>query len=332
MSSNKKISVIITCHNRKDFIVDAIDSLSRQTIPREEFEIIVVKNFKDDQIDVLIEKLSGKNILVNVESLGVKWAEGILASSGEILCFMDDDDIFREDKLDTVIRAFNIFPNTILIHNQVRYVSKNGEPLYWKSLSNRTVKYITSVDQTKEKILTWAIRKKLDFNSSSMSVKKNFIFDYVEAIRASVRGLDTLLYYLVVGNYATVINIPDKLTVYRVHSSVTNFVGVPFYEIIQSKIYHLTNLSESLEILRVNVRSVNIRNLIDSKICAVNAWRTLIDSSTPSDLHQMLCAFQYLTKISPLRGMSFLITLLFKYTFPKQIFEKFYSKEVMWGL
>ena len=41
------ISVIITAHNRKEFLLEAVNSALNQTLPKDEYEIIVVKNFQD---------------------------------------------------------------------------------------------------------------------------------------------------------------------------------------------------------------------------------------------------------------------------------------------
>jgi glycosyltransferase involved in cell wall biosynthesis len=39
------ISVIITAHNRKEFLKEAIQSALNQTLERSNYEILVIKNF-----------------------------------------------------------------------------------------------------------------------------------------------------------------------------------------------------------------------------------------------------------------------------------------------
>ena len=53
---DKKLSVIITAHNRKNYLEDALESLIDQTLDRNLFEIIVVKNFYDGNLDQLLER------------------------------------------------------------------------------------------------------------------------------------------------------------------------------------------------------------------------------------------------------------------------------------
>ena len=46
-----KISVVITCHTRKQFLREAINSAIHQTFPRKDYEIIVVADFHDEEIE-----------------------------------------------------------------------------------------------------------------------------------------------------------------------------------------------------------------------------------------------------------------------------------------
>ena len=45
------ITVIIAAYNRKAFLKEAIASALDQTLPRSKYEIVVIKNFRDKDID-----------------------------------------------------------------------------------------------------------------------------------------------------------------------------------------------------------------------------------------------------------------------------------------
>ncbi|MGC8726379.1 MAG: glycosyltransferase, partial [Thermoplasmata archaeon] len=89
---NPYISVIITAHNRKEFLKNSINSVINQTLPRSFYEIIVVKNFIDFEIDDFIQKNGIINIYTDEIEIGKKIVLGIEHCKGEILCFLDDDD------------------------------------------------------------------------------------------------------------------------------------------------------------------------------------------------------------------------------------------------
>ncbi|WP_290705506.1 glycosyltransferase, partial [Ferroplasma sp. Type II] len=59
---NPYISVIIVAYNRKNYIKQAIESVLNQTLNQNLYEIIVVKNFEDMEIDDFINKNNIKNI------------------------------------------------------------------------------------------------------------------------------------------------------------------------------------------------------------------------------------------------------------------------------
>ncbi|MCW1293277.1 MAG: glycosyltransferase [Candidatus Parvarchaeota archaeon] len=56
------ISVIVTAYNRKEFLLNALKSAVNQTLDRKFYEIIVVKNFNDNEIDNYIQQNNIKEI------------------------------------------------------------------------------------------------------------------------------------------------------------------------------------------------------------------------------------------------------------------------------
>jgi len=47
------ISVIVTAYKRRQYLYNALLSLKAQTLSRNKYEVIVVKDFEDPQIDTL---------------------------------------------------------------------------------------------------------------------------------------------------------------------------------------------------------------------------------------------------------------------------------------
>ena len=95
------ISIIITAYNRRKYLLDSIKSALNQTLDRDMFEIIVIKNFEDDIIDEFLRKNSIKDII----SSGIEGYYPFLAlqnTMGEILVFLDDDDLMDKHKLQII--------------------------------------------------------------------------------------------------------------------------------------------------------------------------------------------------------------------------------------
>lgn len=56
------ITVIIVAYDLKQFILEAIKSVLNQTLPKERYEVIVIKNYLDDNIYEFATKTRIKNI------------------------------------------------------------------------------------------------------------------------------------------------------------------------------------------------------------------------------------------------------------------------------
>ncbi|AAT42890.1 glycosyltransferase [Picrophilus oshimae] len=104
------ISVIITAYNRKEFLLDAVKSALNQTLSKEKYEIIVIKNYNDDNIDEFLNKNNIKNIIMD-GTIGEYLYKGINESKGDIISFLDDDDLFFNNKLEYV---YNLFKKIII--------------------------------------------------------------------------------------------------------------------------------------------------------------------------------------------------------------------------
>ena len=94
-----RVSAIITTYNCQAFISDAITSVLSQTRPVDEF--IIVDDGSTDATRTVIQRFSGYGIqLITQENQGPGAARntGIRASSGDLIAFLDCDDIWLPHK------------------------------------------------------------------------------------------------------------------------------------------------------------------------------------------------------------------------------------------
>jgi glycosyltransferase involved in cell wall biosynthesis len=90
-----RFSIIITCHNQRDFIRDAVDSAVSQAVP--EKEIIVVDDASDDGSPEILEQYGHAIRLIRLgQNGGASKArnEGASVAGGDYLVFLDGDDAF----------------------------------------------------------------------------------------------------------------------------------------------------------------------------------------------------------------------------------------------
>lgn len=103
-----KVSVIIPTYNRPELVKKAVASVLRQTY--QDFEIIIVDDGMKERAKKSIEEIHDPRILYiqNEKSLGGGGARnvGIKAARGEYVAFLDDDDEWLPEKLETQMNAF----------------------------------------------------------------------------------------------------------------------------------------------------------------------------------------------------------------------------------
>lgn len=107
-----KISVVIPLYNKEKYIENAINSVLSQTVT--EFEIYVVNDGSSDNGPNLVKSYSDSRIhLINQENQGVSVARnhGVELARTNIVAFLDADDTWNANFLETILKLHNKFPN-----------------------------------------------------------------------------------------------------------------------------------------------------------------------------------------------------------------------------
>jgi glycosyltransferase involved in cell wall biosynthesis len=221
------VSVIISAFNRKQFLSFAIDSLTRQTLDKPKFEIIVVKNFLDERIDLKLAELGAKMILMGEETMGDYLATAIENSSGSVLVFLDDDDEFVENRLEIIYDLFKKNPQIGYYHNDRIVIRAYGE----QSKDAETFRSIETENMQKfgtflvnASHLTKADANKLylvyAFNyKSSLSIRRSNITPFLSYLRLINRAPDYFMFYAALASGCLFVLDARKLTKYRLHES-----------------------------------------------------------------------------------------------------------------
>ncbi|MHB1506623.1 MAG: glycosyltransferase family 2 protein [Cuniculiplasma sp.] len=259
MNPENTVSVIITAHDRKKYLKDAINSILGQSLKNEfQVEIIVVKNFQDPDIDAFLSSNSIKTMFTDEKSFGVKLAIGMENASGSFICFMDDDDMFHPEKLSRIYSLFMSDPDLAYIHNGIytisedsKYSSLDGIDLHESRITIYDLS-IKSVISKPGKITS----SRADWYVSCISMRKEVAERYSPQIRKIERSLDKALFMASVdyGRKIGVLEIP--LTYYRKHQSVTGIVG-SVDQFLSSRVKFTDESIENLEKLSTLIKSAN---------------------------------------------------------------------------
>ena len=100
------ISAIVCTHNpRVAFISRALAALEAQTLPRDQWELVLIDNASDERLDLRLDLSWQPHAkIIREDQLGLTPARlrGIRESAGEVLVFIDDDNILAGDYLENV--------------------------------------------------------------------------------------------------------------------------------------------------------------------------------------------------------------------------------------
>lgn len=108
MNDTPFVSVIINCYNSEKFLREAIDSVYNQTYKN--WEIIFWDNQSTDNSAKIAQSYDEKIkyfYAKNHTPLGAARNEGVKVSNGQLIAFLDCDDLWLPDKLDLQIKKIN---------------------------------------------------------------------------------------------------------------------------------------------------------------------------------------------------------------------------------
>ncbi|WP_225895375.1 glycosyltransferase family 2 protein [Dendronalium phyllosphericum] len=129
ITSNPLVSIVITNYNYDKFLDRAIDSALNQTY--QNIEVIVVDDGSQDKSRKIITSYGNKIIPILKENGGQPscYNEGFLGSQGEIICFLDSDDIFLPTKVAELVRVFESFAEVTWCFHSIQLITEKGELL-----------------------------------------------------------------------------------------------------------------------------------------------------------------------------------------------------------
>lgn len=129
MQSSKRsplVSIIISTYNRAGLLVDAVNSVLKQSYPQ--VEVIVVDDGSTDETPVAAAQFGSHIRYIRQENAGVSVARnrGIAESKGAFIGFLDDDDVFFEDKLSRQMELLLRNPAAPAAHCNFYHMSPDG--------------------------------------------------------------------------------------------------------------------------------------------------------------------------------------------------------------
>lgn len=117
MPDRPLVSILIDNYNYAALLGDAIESALSQSYPH--VEVVVVDDGSTDDSRRVIERFGTRIVPVLKANggQGSAFNAALAASRGEILCFLDSDDVFTPDKVERVVELFERHPEVLWVKN-----------------------------------------------------------------------------------------------------------------------------------------------------------------------------------------------------------------------
>ena len=232
------VSVVVLAYNRDRYVMNAVKSALNQTLPRDRYEVIVVTNLPS--VEKMVKDLADRVVRHNDARDG--YARGVEVSRGELVAFLDDDDMFLNTKLEHMVGIFDKDKSLGFYHHNVEFIDEQGRvldevPEYWRTKVLNERVYARTIEE-KEKLVEYLITKShevrndlrdpfywLGFNSSSIVVKRDLVVNYLDALSRLYVAVDNLHFVEALLSDYAVLHEPIPLTYYRLHSGKVSFGG-----------------------------------------------------------------------------------------------------------
>ena len=178
-----EVAVIIGAFRRREFLRQAVRSVLAQTLPRDRFEVVVLKDFLDDELDGALAA-DGVTTIQDTEPRIGRWLlRAFRATTAPLIALLDDDDEWEPDRLARAVAVLHEHPEVGLYRNRVRVIDRHGAPVpadRWRRLESDLAFDVSGPVRIppgpKAGLVEFAsVRTRVTFNSSTMVVRRELL-------------------------------------------------------------------------------------------------------------------------------------------------------------
>lgn len=184
-----KASIVIPTYNGGEHLGEAIQSVLDQTYPN--FELIVVDDASPDSISHIIDSFADVRLkyIRHDKNQGAVSARktGVHASTGDVIAFLDQDDLFHRQKLEAHLAYFHNHPEADMTYNrrfEIQGTEKTLCGIYCPPASLQLVDWVTGFPVSPSDVVlrrTWALRDEI-WDDSFASQAEHVIFNGQEIV------------------------------------------------------------------------------------------------------------------------------------------------------
>lgn len=125
------VTALVDCYNHEPYVEAAINSIRDQDWGDQEWELIVVDDGSTDKTADVVRKCAPEARLIVQKNSGQAAAfnAALREAKGEIICFLDGDDVWYPGKIKTVLNEFSAHPESSFVQNSMQPIDISGRAL-----------------------------------------------------------------------------------------------------------------------------------------------------------------------------------------------------------
>ncbi|MCI4348251.1 MAG: glycosyltransferase family 2 protein, partial [Thermoplasmata archaeon] len=127
-SDSPRLTVVITAHQRREFLRDAVESVVRQRSESLPIQIVVVKDFVEESLESFLRDSGILTLYPEQDSLGHWLTQMLPHAAAPVLAFLDDDVLFLPGKLEAIDHQFQQRPRCGFYRNAILRAHGRSSP------------------------------------------------------------------------------------------------------------------------------------------------------------------------------------------------------------
>jgi glycosyltransferase involved in cell wall biosynthesis len=130
MSNNPIVSIITPSYNQGNYLEQTIESVLAQTYPHIQY-IIIDGGSTDHSVDIIKKYEKNLHYWVSEKDYGQADAinKGIAKASGDIIAYLNSDDLLQKDAIEQIVKAFTQWPDSAVIYGTCALIDEHNKQL-----------------------------------------------------------------------------------------------------------------------------------------------------------------------------------------------------------
>lgn len=141
-----RLSIVIATYNRSTMLMQTLQSIVEQTLPRQQWECVVVNNNSSDSTAADFEAFAARypdyNLRMVLETnQGLSYARnrGIRESEGEYIAIVDDDERIAPEFVASYVALFDNLPDAVAAGGPIVAEYPTGRPRWMSAFTERPI-------------------------------------------------------------------------------------------------------------------------------------------------------------------------------------------------